>query len=1151
MASCVVQLFQKQASKKPFVVLFDSGSSHTWWNGNSLPKGCVPAKTDPLSSATLAGPMKSNLTVKLERITFPEFFKTRIVDSLDARVFHTHCRYDAIIGRDLLTDLGLVLDFKNCKMSWDDCHVPMRSFPTPNGKKYKNLPPEPTLAEQLFYDAIEADLEDDDTLPTCDMTECSDDDYLLNDEFEDSDKGNDQSTDNYHDADDENQEPPDKDKSINISKYNAADIDQVCRSCQHLSQTQQNDLRDVLSKYPTLFNNELGTYPDEKIHLDLRDDAVPHTTRAYTVPHNHRAVFKAELDRLVKIGVLEEGSRSEWIAGTFVIPKKLLPGEKVPRVRWISDFRGLNKALKRKTYPIPRIGDTLARRTGYQFLSKMDISMQFYTFELDDESKELCTIATPFGLYRYRKLPMGVSQSPDVAQELMERTLKMIEDIEVYIDDIGIFSKDWASHIQVLDQVCARLESKGFSVNPLKCEFGVKESDFLGHWLTPTGVKPLRKKIQGILDMTPPKDLGQLRSFLGMVTHYRDMWPRRSHILAPLTDLLGTKTFQWGAAQDESFKKMKAIIARDTLLAYPDHNKTFHIETDASDYQLGGRIFQCVKDPVSGKSKEQDIAFYTRKLNSAQKNYTTIEKELLSIVEVLKEFRATLLGARIEIYTDHKNLTYKMSQYTTQRVLRWRLCLEEYGATFHYKTGESNYIADALSRVPTTRLERESNKRQVWDPVFDSLDGTYCMFSEDPAMAECLCHDPEVAECFLEHPVFDADGRLPFQFQTLQAYQLKCPELQAMPDCFPDRFVRANFNETELICFSQNGSDKIVLTQELLPKVVKYYHESMAHAEGAGRLSQTMRTHFYHRDLDKECKKHVKECSICDLNKRGGRVHGESAPRDASTMPWQQVHCDSIGPWNIELRNRTLTFHAMTMIDACTNLVEIKSTLTTTAKEGAAAVENGWLSRYPRPLKIVTDQGPEFANAFSEMCEKNGITHSTSTSRNPQGNSLIERIHQTIGQVLRTIVVARNPKSVHEGQAVIDETLATAMHACRCACSNSLDYNSPGSLAFGRDMFMDIPLIADIMAIQRNRQSLVDRRLLRENAKRIKHDYAVDDLVWKRNYIGLSDKLKPTVSGPYPIRRVHTNGTVTIQLSARVQERINIRRIRPKFPLQE
>ena len=185
------------------------------------------------------------------------------------------------------------------------------------------------------------------------------------------------------------------------------------------------------------------------------------------------------------------------------------------------------------------------------------------------------------------------------------------------------------------------------------------------------------------------------------------------------------------------------------------------------------------------------------------------------------------------------------------------------------------------------------------------------------------------------------------------------------------------------------------------------------------------------------------------------------------------------------------------------------------------------------------------------MCNKNWIKHSTSTSRNPQGNSLIEIIHQTIWQVLRTVTAAKDPKTMSQAELVIEETLATAMHACRSVCSSSLVYNSPGALAFGRDMFLDIPLIADILAIRNNQQLLVDKRLLWENEKHIKHDYAIDDKVWKKQQIGFSDKLKPTMQGPYKIIRVHTNGTVTIQLSPNVTERINIRGIRPAYPLRQ
>ena len=165
--------------------------------------------------------------------------------------------------------------------------------------------------------------------------------------------------------------------------------------------------------------------------------------------------------------------------------------------------------------------------------------------------------------------------------------------------------------------------------------------------------------------------------------------------------------------------------------------------------------------------------------------------------------------------------------------------------------------------------------------------------------------------------------------------------------------------------------------------------------------------------------------------------------------------------------------------------------------------------------------------------------------------TLIESIHKTIGQVLRTVIAAKNPRSVHEANAVIEETLATAMHACRAAGSSSLGYNSPGALAFGRDMFLDIPLIADILAINNNRQKLVDQRLLRANRRRIRHDYAIGDQVWKRMYLGFSDKLQPSVEGPYPIEQVFTNGTVNIRTSPNVVERINIRRIKPRHRLRQ
>ena len=267
---------------------------------------------------------------------------------------------------------------------------------------------------------------------------------------------------------------------------------------------------------------------------------------------------------------------------------------------------------------------------------------------------------------------MGLASAPDIFQVRMGQLFQDMESVIVYMDNLLIIgTTTYENRMEQVDEVLTRLESKQMQVNPDKSFWAKAEVAYLGVLMNQQGIKPQPEKIKAMLDIKPPKNKKFLRQFIGMVNSYKELFKKRSDILKPLTDMAGkNSTFTWDEKANKSFIAAKAMIAKATMLAFPDFSKPFDLHTDSSDYQLGSVLSQ----------DDKPIAFFSSKINATQLNYTVIDKELLGITESLKHFRHILLGNERKVYSQ-------------------RLLIEEYGAELIFVAGNINVVADGMSRL--------------------------------------------------------------------------------------------------------------------------------------------------------------------------------------------------------------------------------------------------------------------------------------------------------------------------------------------------------------------------------------------------------------------------------------------------------------------
>ena len=234
--------------------------------------------------------------------------------------------------------------------------------------------------------------------------------------------------------------------------------------------------------------------------MELKEGAKPHHSKPYPVPHIHRAQFKKELDALEAMGVIKRDSSSQWAAPAFTIPKK--DGKSL---RFLTDFRQINKSLIRKPYPLPKISEVLQQLEGLTFATALDLKMGYYTLRLDPDAQSICTIITPWGKYKYLRLPMGIMCAPDIFQNKMSDLMRHLEYVKVYIDDLLVITKEsFEDHLDKLKQVLQALLEAGLKCNLAKSFFCQEQVEYLGYLLTRDGIKPLPNKVKAILDLDPP-----------------------------------------------------------------------------------------------------------------------------------------------------------------------------------------------------------------------------------------------------------------------------------------------------------------------------------------------------------------------------------------------------------------------------------------------------------------------------------------------------------------------------------------------------------------------------------------------------------------------------------------------------------------------
>ena len=807
-------------------------------------------------------------------------------------------------------------------------------------------------------------------------------------------------------------------------------IDSLPDSAAHKSQ-----LLALASKYLDIFaesDSDVGI-TDLAFHEIDTGDVRPLRQPVRRIPYGEmRAAVEHEVDKLVNADIARV-STSPWASPVVMVRKK------DGGWRMCVDYRRLNSVTKFDSFPLPRLDEALDAFAGATVFSSLDLAMAYHQVPVKPSDVEKTAFVTHVGLFEMSKMPFGLCNAPSTYQRLMAGVLRgLIGRICLaYLDDVIVFSKKRANHIADLSAVLDRIRAAGLKLKPSKCALFREQVLYLGHLISVDGVSPDPEKLRVLREWPAPSKVREMQSFLGFINFYAEYLADATQLTAELYDLTsgrkGDDLIKLSKQNVASFEEIKRKLCAAPQLAHPDLERPFTLYTDASNIAVGAILLQRDLNGV-----ERPVSFFSKKLSSAQRNYSTFERECLAVICALEHFRVYLLGRKFTLRTDHRALAWLFSKEpkASARISGWLATLMEYPIVIEYVKGTENTIADALSRLDSCAISCE-----VPSDLAKGVPSFACPATEVDrldARTDWLAEQR-------------ADETISFVTDLLRRGERPSPadlELNPTIKLYADVWAQLALEEDLLKhCNERAVSTRIVVPPPLRESVYRSLHEPAHHGYEATlrRISQR----FWWPRVRAEVSAFIRACEVCDRERVPNPAPHAPLGHLPADQPFAAMYIDIVGGQN-SLSLGASPKSILTMIDGLTGWAEAVPIADQTAVTVARAVYSEWIARYGVPEQLHSDRGVQFESAvFAELCDTFGVDKTRTTPYRPQANGKCERFNRTLVSMLRRAVLKRP----YDWEPL----LPTVLQAYRSSITESTGF-TPFRLAFGREMRLPIDL---------------------------------------------------------------------------------------------